>query len=80
MNLQSKMAAKVLSTGNLEFNKYRAFRDSTRADVEPYRFVDGELIERFLDFDRETQQELVQGLGGGVDEVKGIVEWLRRLH
>jgi DNA damage-binding protein 1 len=80
MNLQSKMAEIVLSPGGLRFNKHRAFRDHTRAEIEPFRFVDGELIERFLDFDQHTQQQLVQGLGGGVEEVKGIVESLRRLH
>ncbi|KAH0547646.1 hypothetical protein FGG08_000135 [Glutinoglossum americanum] len=80
MSLQSKMAKKILSPGNLQFNGYRAFRDPTRAEAEPYRFVDGDLVERFLDFDPHTQQELVGGLSAGVEEVKGIVESLRRLH
>jgi DNA damage-binding protein 1 len=44
------------------------------------RFVDGELIERFLDIDEEVQKKAVEGLGFDVEEVRGIVEGLRRMH
>jgi DNA damage-binding protein 1 len=43
------------------------------------RFVDGELIERFLDVDEELQSKAVEGLGVDVEVVRGIVEGLRRL-
>ena len=44
--------------------------------------MDGDLIERFLDCRGEAQEEIVAGLGGGVDveDVRGVVEGLRRLH
>ena len=43
------------------------------------RFVDGELVERFLDLDAEKQETVVEGLGVDVEEVKELVEGLRRL-
>jgi DNA damage-binding protein 1 len=51
-----------------------------RESEEPYRFVDGEFLERFLDADEEVQRKAVEGLGVGVEEMKGLVEGLRRLH
>lgn len=49
---------------------------------EPQRFVDGELVERFLDLDSEVQEKAVEGLGEGigVEEIKELVEGLRRVH
>ena len=48
--------------------------------MEPFRFVDGELIERFLDLETGVQEEVARGLGPGVEDLRGIVEGLRRLH
>jgi DNA damage-binding protein 1 len=42
--------------------------------------VDGELIERFLDLDEEDQRAVCEGLGPGVEDVRGVVEELKRLH
>jgi DNA damage-binding protein 1 len=47
---------------------------------EPIRFVDGELVERFLDADPSVQEKAVKGLDVGVEEVRELVEGLRRLH
>jgi len=38
------------------------------------------LIERFLDCRGEVQEEIVEGLGVDVEDVKGMIESLRRLH
>jgi DNA damage-binding protein 1 len=43
------------------------------------RFVDGELIERFLGLGVEGQEEVVKGLGVGVVEVRELVEGLKLL-
>ncbi|KAI9880598.1 MAG: hypothetical protein M1830_001949 [Pleopsidium flavum] len=80
MRLQANMARLVRSPGDLPFNKYRAFKNQVREAEEPFRFVDGELIERFLDCRGKVQQEIVEGLGVDVEDVKGMVESLRRLH
>ena len=80
MTLQSNLAELVHALGDVPFAKYRAFKNQVRESEEPFRFVDGEFIERFLDVDETVQNKAVEGLGVGVDEIKGLVEALRRLH
>jgi DNA damage-binding protein 1 len=63
----------------MEFAKFRAFKNQVREEDEPMRFVDGELIERFLDVGEEVQRRAIEGLGVELEEVKGVVEGLRRL-
>jgi DNA damage-binding protein 1 len=59
MRLQVKMGTIILTLGNIDFNHYRSFKIDTVEHEEPFRFVDGELIERFLDVDEEVQEEIV---------------------
>ncbi|KAJ5239057.1 hypothetical protein N7468_003676 [Penicillium chermesinum] len=81
MTLQTVIAEKVESLGDLPFNSFRAFRTLTRTADAPYRFVDGELIERFLTCEPDLQEEIVTEVGSGnVEDVKGMIEALRRLH
>ena len=87
MRLQANIAEMVRSPGNVPFNSYRAYKNTVREAEEPYRFVDGELVERFLDCNESMQEEMCKGLGKGADgedvgveEVREIVEGLRRLH
>lgn len=47
---------------------------------EPFRFVDGELIERFLNCDAAMQEEMVEGLGIDVEDTRTLIENLRRMH
>lgn len=64
----------------MDFAQYRAFKNQVRESTEPYRFVDGELVERFLDLSEEQQTTACKGLDRDVEEVRGLVEGLRRLH
>ena len=80
MRLQSNIGNCVQSPGKMPFNKFRAFKNSVREAEEPYRFVDGELIEKFLDCPPSLQEEIVDGLGVHVEDVRDIIEALRRLH
>lgn len=88
MKLQSNLARFVKGVGDLDFNKFRAYSSPQRTGDEPFRFVDGDFIERFLDLDEETMLEVVEGekkndrlgKGWGVEEVRGLLENLRRLH
>ncbi|KAF4552122.1 Mono-functional DNA-alkylating methyl methanesulfonate-like protein [Elsinoe fawcettii] len=80
MRLQERMAEMVQSPGNVPFNRYRAFKTTVREMEEPMRFVDGELVERFLDCENDVQEKIVQGLGIDVEEVRMMVENLKRLH
>lgn len=80
MRLQQNIAEHVKSPGAIPFNKYRAFKNSVRSADEPNRFVDGELIERFLDCDAEVQSRIAQGLGPSMEDIRLMVENLKRLH
>ncbi|GMF80542.1 unnamed protein product [Aspergillus oryzae] len=81
MRLQATMAGKVESLGEMPFNEFRGFRSMVREATEPYRFVDGELIEQFLNCEPELQEEIVNSVGMmNVHEVKVMIEALRRLH
>jgi DNA damage-binding protein 1 len=62
------------------FAAWRGFKNAKRAEAAPFRFVDGELIERFLDLDELRQEAVVEGLGPSVEDVRNIVEELRRMH
>ena len=80
MRLQSNIAELVQSPGNVPFDKYRAFKNTVRESEEPYRFVDGELIERYLDIPLKLQEKAIEGLSIDVEDTKGMIEALRRLH
>ncbi|ORY58164.1 mono-functional DNA-alkylating methyl methanesulfonate N-term-domain-containing protein [Pseudomassariella vexata] len=80
IRFQSKLANMIESTGLLKFDNYRSFRNEEREAEMPFRFVDGELIERFLDQDERMQEEMVEGLGPDVESMRNLVEELKRLH
>ena len=80
MRLQASLAKHIDSPGHMPFNKYRAFKSTVREADEPFRFVDGELIERFLDCSEVMQEDLVEGLGVSAEDVRVMVEGLKRLH
>ena len=80
MRLQTRMAEQVESLGQVPFNKYRAFKNSIREAEEPFRFVDGELIERFLNCSESLQEQITTGLGIEVEDIRSMVEGLKRLR
>ncbi|KAL8922971.1 MAG: hypothetical protein Q9172_003349 [Xanthocarpia lactea] len=82
MRLQQAIGSRVQSPGNVPFNTYRAFHNSIRESEEPYRFVDGELIEKFLDCPSSLQESICEevGLQADVEELRAMVEELRRIH
>lgn len=80
ITLQSNLGNLVAAPGDMEFAKYRAFKNQVREEEEPMRFVDGELIERFLDIDEGVQKKAIEGLGVDLEDVRSLVEGLRRLH
>ncbi|KAK4696555.1 DNA damage-binding protein 1, partial [Lecanoromycetidae sp. Uapishka_2] len=86
MRLQTALAPLVQSLGDVPFNAYRAFKNQVREAEEPFRFVDGELVEAFLDLSGQAQEGIVEELGevgkagGGVEGIREMVEGLKRLH
>ncbi|KAL8712947.1 MAG: hypothetical protein Q9220_002805 [cf. Caloplaca sp. 1 TL-2023] len=82
MRLQQAIASRVQSPGNVPFNTYRAFKNSVREEIEPYRVVDGELIEKYLDLPSSLQESICEEVGAqaDVEEIRAMVEGLRRIH
>ncbi|KAI9778235.1 MAG: DNA damage-binding protein 1 [Peltula sp. TS41687] len=80
MRLQMCMADHVQSLGRIPFSLYRAFRSFVREGEEPYRFVDGELIEKFLNCSDDLQSNIAEELGEELDTLRVMVEGLRRLR
>lgn len=82
MRLQQAIAARVQSPGHVPFNTYRAFKNAVRESEEPFRFVDGELVEKFLDCPASLQESICEEVGvqADVEEMRAMVEELRRIH
>ena len=80
MRFQGKLEGVIKTPGNVEFRSYRAFRNAEREGDGPFRFLDGEMLERFLDVDEQTQREICQGLGPSVEDMRNMVEELKRMH
>ncbi|KAM0258586.1 hypothetical protein ACHAQJ_003757 [Trichoderma viride] len=80
MTFQSRLQEYISTPGNLSFDLWRAFRNQNREGEGPYRFVDGEMIERFLDLDESKQELVCEGLGPSVEDMRNLIEELRRMH
>lgn len=89
MEVQNKLAQVIKSVGKIEHSFWRAAQ--TERKTEPTSgFIDGDLIESFLDLNRDKMQEVIQGLqiddGSGmkreatVDELVKMIEELTRIH
>ncbi len=80
MRFQAKLETAIVGAGKIEFKQYRAFRSEDREADAPFRFLDGELLERFLDVNETLQAEICEGLGPSVEAMRNIVEELKRQH
>ncbi len=82
MRLQQAVSVRTKGLGYMPWAKYRAFKNEVREADEPFRFVDGELVEGFLNFSQENMEGVVAELGAGLhlETIKGMVEGLKRLH
>ncbi|KAI1143103.1 mono-functional DNA-alkylating methyl methanesulfonate N-term-domain-containing protein [Hypoxylon sp. FL0543] len=80
IRFQNKLAEVVETTGNILFSRYRSFRNEERESDGPFRFIDGEFLERFLDIDEQAQKEVCAGLGPDVEAMRNLVEELKRIH
>ena len=86
MKFQTNLSRVVKTVANLDFNRFRAFQSKGKPASEPFRFVDGDLIERFLDLSPEDMEKVIKGdkesdrLDRTVEELKNTVEVLKRMH
>ncbi|XP_061077869.1 DNA damage-binding protein 1 [Conger conger] len=89
MDLQNRLNKVIKSVGKIEHSFWRSFHTERKSE-QATGFIDGDLIESFLDLGRAKMQEVVSSLqiddGSGmkreatVDEVIKIVEELTRIH
>ncbi|XP_051513312.1 DNA damage-binding protein 1 [Myxocyprinus asiaticus] len=89
LDLQSRLNKVIKSVGKIEHSFWRSFHTERKTE-QATGFIDGDLIESFLDLGRAKMQEVVSTLqiddGSGmkreatVDEVIKIVEELTRIH
>jgi len=88
LQLQSNLAQVALGVGGLSFDRWRGFVTPARLTEAPFRIVDGDFIQRFLELDDDAARTVVAGGGGGgaieldatVDEVRSLVESLKTFH
>ncbi|CAN8102710.1 unnamed protein product [Discula destructiva] len=80
LRFQKRVSDVIETAGELNFERYRAFKNGERMGDGPFRFIDGELIERFLDMDEETQVGICEGLGPSVEDMRNNIEELKRMH
>ncbi|KAF8538333.1 CPSF A subunit region-domain-containing protein [Trichophaea hybrida] len=87
LQLQTNLAKVVVSVGELEFNRWRSFSTPTRVSEEPYRFVDGDFLEKFLTLSEDVAEKVCRGVGNdiyalsaSVEEVRSLVESLKTFH
>lgn len=89
-NLQDRLNSVIKSVGKIEHSFWRSFANDRRK-VASYNFIDGDLIESFLDLNREEMSRVVKGLkiddeqtdskrDATVDDIVKIVEELTRIH
>ncbi|KAG8190009.1 hypothetical protein JTE90_000108 [Oedothorax gibbosus] len=87
--VEAKLAKVIKSVGKITHAFYRAFSTERKQEMA-YGFIDGDLIESFLDLRRDQMEEVVQGIlyddGSGmkkqvtVDDLVKMVEELTRIH
>ncbi|XP_078488392.1 DNA damage-binding protein 1 [Ciona intestinalis] len=87
-SIQNRLAKVIKSVGNIDHESWRSF--CTNEKTEAHRgFVDGDLIECFLDLNREKMAEVAKGLmvkehgtkrEATVDDLIKAVEEMNRIH
>ncbi|XP_036343335.1 DNA damage-binding protein 1-like [Rhagoletis pomonella] len=87
-SLEERLTNTIKSVGKIDHSYYRSYQ--TTQKTEPCEnFIDGDLIESFLDLSRDKMKETVMGLEitlngekkeADVDDVIKIVEDLTRMH
>lgn len=61
MELQNKLSRVIKSVGKIEHSYWRSF--NTELKMEPSEgFIDGDLIESFLDLSNDKMKEVAEGL------------------
>lgn len=86
-NIQRSMRSRIAPLGGLIHKDWRSFyflhdeyNSIPRKSLEDNNFVDGDLIESFLDLRMETKERIASDVGISVKELCKMVEELKRLY
>lgn len=77
--LQSNLRKVIKGVGGLSHEQWRSFNNEKKT-VEAKNFLDGDLIESFLDLNRSRMDEISKAMSVSVEELCKRVEELTRLH
>jgi DNA damage-binding protein 1 len=69
----------VKGVGGLDHAVWRSFSND-RMTSECRNFVDGDLIEQYLDLKQEEMHQVAEQMGVAADSITKLVEDLARLH
>ncbi|THU68691.1 hypothetical protein C4D60_Mb08t06530 [Musa balbisiana] len=77
--LQANLVKVIKGVGGLSHEQWRSFNNEKKT-VDSRNFLDGDLIESFLDLSRSRMDEIASSMGVTLDELCKRVEELTRLH
>ncbi|KAI3495498.1 hypothetical protein L1887_37839 [Cichorium endivia] len=77
--LQTNLRKVIKGVGGLSHEQWRSFY-SEKKTVDSRNFLDGDLIESFLDLGRSRMEEIAKSMSVSVEELMKRVEQLTRLH
>ncbi|KAK9153316.1 hypothetical protein Sjap_000796 [Stephania japonica] len=77
--LQYYLVKVIKGVGGLSHEQWRSFNNEKKT-VEARNFLDGDLIESFLDLSRNRMEEISKSMGVSLEELCKRVEELTRLH
>ncbi|KAH7654344.1 DNA damage-binding protein 1 [Dioscorea alata] len=77
--LQANLVKVIKGVGGLSHEQWRSFNNEKKT-VDARNFLDGDLIESFLDLNRNRMEEISKAMGVSVEELCKRVEELTRLH
>ncbi|URE33533.1 DNA damage-binding protein [Musa troglodytarum] len=77
--LQANLVKVIKGVGGLSHEQWRSFNNEKKT-VDARNFLDGDLIESFLDLSRSRMDEIASSMGVPLEELCKKVEELTRLH
>ena len=77
--LQEQLRGVILGVGGLKHSEWRSFQND-RKTVDAHNFVDGDLIEAYLDLSPEKMAGVAEMMEVSVEELSNRVRDLERLH
>ncbi|CAL9037637.1 unnamed protein product [Musa banksii] len=77
--LQANLVKVIKGVGGLSHEQWRSFNNEKKT-VDARNFLDGDLIESFLDLSRSRMDEIASSMGVPLEELCKRVEELTRLH